>query len=97
MILQSNLLLTELSIKYIESRMQNLPFFSSTFPLKCMNTVRENSFTVISGAKMLKARYDPVLLKVRTLKLYICPSESFVLLLQDTDVDPSTTPATTKY
>lgn len=37
-------------------------------PLKCMNTVRENSFTVISGTKMLKARYDPVLLKVRTLK-----------------------------
>ena len=34
MILQSNLLLTELSIKYIESRMQNLPFFSSTFHFK---------------------------------------------------------------
>ena len=33
MILQSNLLLTELSIIYIESRMQNLPFFVGEWAL----------------------------------------------------------------
>ena len=34
MILQSNLLLTELSIIYIESRMQNLPFFVGEWALQ---------------------------------------------------------------
>ena len=34
MILQSNLLLTELSIIYIESRMQNLPFFGGEWALQ---------------------------------------------------------------
>ena len=45
MILQSNLLLTELSIIYIESRMQNLPFFVGEWALQHINT---NKFTLSS-------------------------------------------------
>ena len=76
MILQSNLLLTELSIIYIESRMQNLPFFVgewalqhnrpllplsvTSLPSSCYMTQFGGDFLSLNDVKFHATAPDPV-------------------------------------